>query len=221
MESVMRDFPRFFAHLEKLGFSPATVIDVGVAGGTQGLYDFERAYYILIEALPDYETHCRNIVSRLPGGGEYHMVAVSDANGEASFFRNPRQLDGSTMVYDKVAPSNVIKVPMWRMDSLLQLERLRPPILLKTDIQGQDLACIKGLGAIIDLCEVILMEVSMFGSWGKGPDFVEVVRYMDSVGWVPYDIAGYLTRQYDNALGQVDIAFVKREGRFRTHKIWN
>ena len=218
MQKVMRDFSSFFSHLKNNGFEPKTIIDVGVASGTSDLYSWSDAYYILIEALSSYEPNIKKILSSV--NGEYHIVAVSDFDGETSFFKNESQLDGSTMVFDNISSDRLVKVPVKRMDTLFRKEQLQSPVLLKTDIQGQDLACIRGLGELIEICEVIIMEVSTFGSWGKGPDFVEVVKTMDSLGWVPYDIIGYLTRTYDNALGQVDIAFVKRDGMFRRHTLW-
>ena len=93
---------------------------------------------------------------------------------------------------------------------------------MKTDIQGLDLAAVKGAGErLLNLTEIIVMEVSIFGSWGgKGPDFTTVIKEMDSLGYVMYDVIGYLTRPLDGALGQLDIAFVKREGMLRQNKFW-
>jgi hypothetical protein len=36
-------------------------------------------------------------------------------------------------------------------------------------------------------------------------------------GFVAYDIFGGHTRPLDGALGQIDMAFVRESGRFRTH----
>ena len=43
----------------------------------------------------------------------------------------------------------------------------------------------------------------------------EVINYMKNNGFVTYDILQGFYRPLDNALGQVDIVFVKDEGRFR------
>lgn len=41
---------------------------------------------------------------------------------------------------------------------------------------------------------------------------------MQSRGWVAYDIAGLQYRPLDNALSQVDNAFVKEHGLLRKHQ---
>jgi hypothetical protein len=48
----VRDLADVLEHVTSLGFKPATVIDVGAAGGTVPLYDaFPRARHILLEPL--------------------------------------------------------------------------------------------------------------------------------------------------------------------------
>jgi hypothetical protein len=50
----------------------------------------------------------------------------------------------------------------------------------------------------------------------KGQPLIdEVLRYMDRQGFFPYDFFGGFNRPLDDALGQIDIAFVKRDGPFR------
>ena len=45
---------------------------------------------------------------------------------------------------------------------------------------------------------------------------LDVVAYMKNLGFVVYDIFGEDYRPLDGALGQIDIAFVKENGIFRT-----
>ena len=50
----------------------------------------------------------------------------------------------------------------------------------------------------------------------------EVVAFMASAGFVPYDICGQFRRETDTALCQVDIMFVRRESALRAKKtFWN
>lgn len=58
------------------------------------------------------------------------------------------------------------------------------------------------------------MEVSLFSfdDVPGMPIFREVIDFMGEKGYELYDIPGYLRRPVDGALGQVDLAFVKRAG---------
>jgi 16S rRNA G527 N7-methylase RsmG len=50
------------SHVKRLGFKPKTIIDVGVAYGTPGLYGvFDDVKYLLVDPLREYETVMQDI----------------------------------------------------------------------------------------------------------------------------------------------------------------
>jgi hypothetical protein len=64
-----------YALISKLGFKPKTVIDVGVASGTEELYSaFPEATLLLIEALNQFEPNLVSILKRYRGS--YLIVAA-------------------------------------------------------------------------------------------------------------------------------------------------
>ena len=219
MIKKMRDFDRFFAHVKSLGFTAKTIIDVGFASGTAGLYCFKGAYLVLIDALEECAPDMEKLLAN--NTGELHVMAVSDSPGFIDFFVSPT-LDQSTLNFENVPEKNIRRVEVDTLENLLADSPLEWPVVLKTDIQGADLSAVRGAGErILDMSEIIIMEVSTFGSWGGiGPDLTDVIIEMDKLDFVVYDIIGYLTRSSDAALGQIDIAFVKREGIFRKRKLW-
>ena len=62
----------------------------------------------------------------------------------------------------------------------------------------------------------MLLEVSLFRLNGANPQLGDVVCAMRDRGYVVYDIYGGHLRPLDGALAQVDLAFVRDDGRFRT-----
>src|SRR3954449_6529991 len=63
---VRRTPEAVLAHVKRLGFAPATVIDVGVAYGTPELYDaFPDARFLLVDPLEEYAPAIDGIVARL------------------------------------------------------------------------------------------------------------------------------------------------------------
>ncbi len=55
----------------------------------------------------------------------------------------------------------------------------------------------------------------MFQFMKGAPEFFDIVFYMKQHGFVAYDIILGWNRPLDNALGQIDIIFVKENGQFR------
>ncbi len=217
----MRYFPAFFDHLKSLGFTPKTVIDVGVAAHTKSLYEaFPDAYFILVEPLVEFERQMKEILTRYKG--EYHLCALSDTNRTEKFFVNTKALEGSTLCYDNIPEGDprLRDVPIRSLDNLLEGRRLDGPLLIKTDVQGQDLNVMRGAAKTLQDTEVVILEVPMFGPWGGGDEFTDYVKIMENMGYVVYDVVGYLKRPYDDALHSLDLAFVKREGTFRAYKLF-
>ena len=217
----MRDMAQLLAHLKSLGFAPQTVIDVGVAYGTPPLYEaFPDAYFVLCEPISDFEKYLKATLNNLKG--EYHLLAVSDADGTAQIYVSP-QADGSSLMHQNVkADSPMLRtIETKTLDTLLADRNLAGPILLKTDCQGGDLKVMAGAKKFLSQVDVIIMEVFMFHFWGRAtPDFADTVVYMKELGFVPYDLFDQMHRPSDGALGQLDVVFVKEDGQFRKSSQW-
>ena len=89
------------------------------------------------------------------------------------------------------------------------------PYLIKVDVQGAELDVLDGTLETLNKTELVILEVSMFQLMKDAPQFYDVVVYMKNRGFVAYDVFGESFRPLDGALGQIDIAFVKENGRFR------
>jgi hypothetical protein len=98
----------------------------------------------------------------------------------------------------------------------VQEKGLKGPFVLKIDTQGTELEVLAGAEGILQDVEVIILEVSFFTFGKKRPLFNEVLRFMEDHGFYPYDFFGGFNRSLDRALGQIDVAFVKTNGRFRS-----
>lgn len=213
-----RDFTAFFEHLRKLGIRFCTVIDVGVAFGTPAVYASNAgAKFYLIEPVPSCKPELDKIAQRL--GGEAFNVAAGAADGSMDFFVHPdvsgsstkRQLEGS--YFD----GQHIQVPVRRLDSLIPQPIVRP-CLLKIDTQGAELEVLDGATGILGEVDVVIIEVSFHQFRDGAPEFHEVVGRMSELGFCAYEtLEGHL-RTVDNALAQVDIAFVRENSPLRQHK---
>lgn len=206
-----------YSLLCNLGFKPETVIDVGVASGTPELYRaFPNAYFLLVEPLQEFESALNSIVKRYKGS--FVQAAAGSKRGQITFNVHEDHLEGSSLYAESMgaaADGRQVTVEMVRIDDILAEKGLSGPYLIKVDTQGAELDALDGAQNALLKAEVVVLEVSLFEFMKEAPQFHDVVFYMKNRGFVAYDIIHGWNRPLDNALGQVDIIFVKEEGMFR------
>jgi FkbM family methyltransferase len=204
-------------HFIKLKFLPNTVIDVGVAYGTFDLYEkFPGARLLLVEPLEEYKQILGGVSRKYRA--EYVLAAAGAMPGTTTLNVH-HDLSGSSLF--KEAEGNGVdgvprQVPMVTIDDLCNERNLLGPYLIKADVQGAELSVLDGGKRVLEDTEVLILEVSLFHSFRNGPQFYDVVTYMNDRGFVVYDIFSGRNRPLDGALAQVDMVFVKENGQFRT-----
>lgn len=209
----------FFEHVKSLQFSPNIIIDVGVATGTYEMYRvYPDSYYLLIEPLVEFNASIKNILRQYRG--EHISAAASDVNGSLVLNVHADHLDGSSLLKEGVetAEHEVERVvETFRIDDVIAKKNLSGPFLIKIDVQGAELDVLKGAPLALINAEVVVLEVSLFPFMRNSPQLFDVVTFMKQAGFVTYDLFGYSTRPLDNALGQIDMVFVKEHGFFRSN----
>jgi len=217
MYNIRTSLAESYSLISALGFRPKTVVDVGVARGTEELYiAFPDSYFLLIEPLKEFELHLKLLLKQYRGS--YILAAAGAERGQVIFNVHGDHMDGSSLYKEAMgtkADGYEISVPMICLDETLEEKRLGGPYLIKVDVQGAELEVLEGAQKILPEAEVVVLEVSMFEFMVGAPQFYEVVLYMKQHGFVAYDIIPGWNRPSDKALGQVDILFVKEDGQFR------
>ena len=86
-------------------------------------------------------------------------------------------------------------------------------ILIKIDCQGAEISILKGSTSILEKTDFIVLEIPLFGQYNEGvPNFLEHISFMDSIGFVTYDI---VDSHYINGFNmQVDILFINKNHKF-------
>ena len=212
-----RNIEDVLSQIHKMGFLPATVIDVGVAYGTPGLYErFPDAYFLLIEPLAEFMECAQRWLDNVRG--ELILAAASSRDGEVTINVHQDHLSGSSLLREQMGSEFdglLRQVPSVRLDTITKQKNLSGPFLLKVDVQGAELDVLAGATEVLKETEFVILEASLFEFMKGGPLFSDVIAYMKMHGFVAYDIYGGTRRPLDDALGQVDIAFVKENGMFR------
>ncbi len=220
MKRPTRNFSDFFKHLKSLDFKPSYCIDIGAASGTQIIYEaFPDACHIAFEPLPEFHDDLEKALA--PYKHEIHHCALMAKPGEDTLLRHPDRYGSSMMHRRRKNYQNLIPVTIDTLDAKVGAERVSGDVLIKIDCQGADLFVLRGGRKTLSKASVVIVEASLFRFWGDHhPDFFEIIRFMHNHGFALYDILDGLYRPYDDALGQLDLAFVKEDGPFRKAHQW-
>ncbi len=217
----------FLEDIRCRGFSPKFVLDVGANRGdwTQMAKDvFPEASFLLIEPQIEMREYLNNLCSNFEDISWIEAGAGSKKGKLVQTLWD--DLAGSSFLphvdEDLLSSGKQREVDIVSIDSLLSLRNLDIPDLVKLDIQGFELEALRGANSLFGKTELFIMEVSLFSfdDVPGMPIFREVIKFMGKRGYEVYDIPGYLRRPFDGALGQVDLAFAKRNGIFRLSNKW-
>jgi FkbM family methyltransferase len=207
-------------HLKVVGITPATVLDVGVAEGTPELYRaYPNAEYLLVEPLIEYQEFLNQLLSRHIHGS--HIIAAAGSTpGTARISVRGQASSVLTEVDASDATLSWRDVRVVTLDQVCASRELRPPYLLKVDVQGAELDVLGGATTILSDCGVVILEVSLLQALNGGPSFADVIRWMDVKGFSAYDIFGGAFRPFDHTLAQIDIVFVPTGGWLHRYQGW-
>lgn len=199
------------------------LIDVGAfkghfAGAADAAFDIPR----LICFEPNAEMHSdirRNVD---PGKLELHAVALSDHAGTADFYLHAdRSMSSMVSADDSVIREKFARrtgttirrqsVEVRRLDDVVgpALSRYSPGVLLKIDVQGNELHVLKGAVNTLRSTDACLVEHMFCTPYRSDYTFEDLIAFMVASG---FHCAGALslTRRPTHEVSAVDFLFVKR-----------
>lgn len=214
-------------NLKENGLKCQQIIDVGAHMGSWSVLArkiFTEAAFHLIEPQKEMQEHlerfCKNYPSSsysLAGAGkkkESLTLTIWDNLTGSSFLPKPNE---ELQQSGKQRTIEIITI-----DDLIAEKIISTPELIKLDVQGFELEALKGAESTFGITEVYILEVSLFPFEGVPgtPVFSDVINFMLERDYAVYDFAGFLRRPLDNALGQCDICFVKKDSFLRASNKW-
>lgn len=206
------------------GMHANTVVDVGAAFGNwtrmcMGLLPWAK--YVLIEPLEQYDKWLIPLQKQFPDV-ERVKAAAATASGSTTMFLHEDWV-GSSLYLEEEGPAvdgTPMRVDLTTVDEILAQRSLSGPFLLKVDVQGAELQVLEGATATLRHTEYALVETSLFQFFKSGPLIHDVISFMKQQGFVIYDILSPAYRPLDNALGQIDLAFVPERSVLRKEHIY-
>lgn len=208
--------------LHRLGLRYGTAVDVGCADGQFSVIHqpfLGGACLANIDAQAVYEPSLAAIAEVL--GGHYFIGAAGDREGEIEltegvhpYWTSTRPRDNDYWQRHNQLHAGKIRVPMTMLDALAARWSLEPPFLLKLDIQGGELAALRGAASILPQTDLVICEADL-------ADFHAIHAALDSAGFGLFDMTE-LCRLEDGSLGWFYPIYLNRQhDGLRAKAIWD
>jgi FkbM family methyltransferase len=216
----------FFARLMRWGFFPRVILDVGANEGAWAQEVFTEILsqnqglptILCVEASPRRE----EALMRL--GFDFVLSVVGPREGWTPFYDNEGWAHtGNSVLKERTgffAGTRPTRVPMRTLDGLVealqQQLQLRggpatpPPSLLKLDVQGFELAALRGANRTLASVEVVILETSLLQYNEGSPLAAEVIAALDCLGYQPLEVLETHSVGPESVMLQADYAFVRK-----------
>ena len=209
-----------FDKLKKLrekGYIPDIIFDIGAHHGKwtiESLKIYPLARYILIEPIDYSELNKFRKISNI----RVFNNILNDSNKEVEWYE--MRNTGDSMFREKskhFENCKTIKRDTITLNSLLKdrngiIENCKK-ILIKSDCQGAEIPILIGASDIYNNIDFIILEIPLFGKYNENvPTFLEHIKFMDNIGFIPYE---FLESHYINNYNmQIDMLFINKNHEF-------
>jgi len=214
--------------MRDLHSEPAVIIDGGANFGqfyrlASAVYP--RAEFHLIEPQATCALELRKIAGQSPARIHVHNVALSEPGAIEVRLLGTGPNGGGTGAHvanpEESEPDELV-VPATTLDTLLNgVIAGAQRGLLKLDVEGHELAILRGAPKLLEKVDAVLLEVRFYDIQGSGrPVFEEVVSFVHRRGFHLYDIASLSPRPRDMRLRLGDVMFVRNGSRLLLDDSW-
>jgi FkbM family methyltransferase len=203
--------------IQKKGYYPDTILDIGAHKGywTNNMRQIYNCKYYLFEATDYPELNQFNNNANI----KVFKTILNDKIEEVDWY----QINGTGDSFFKEQShhyNNCEAIKKTTIDlntHILQNNILQDAknIFIKIDCQGAEIPILKGATSILNKTDFIILEIPLFGQYNANvPNFLEHIQFMDSIGFVAYDI---VEEHYVNEFNmQIDILFINKNHHFNT-----
>lgn len=190
-----------------------TLIDIGVAHGTQKLYEqYPQAYLLLIEPLEESRSAIEEILSKRHG--EWKKTAAGSCKSETTINIDSGNIRRSSLLkrtafaetpFEK--KQSVISVNT--LDSIVSSSQSKPPFGIKIDTEGYELEVLRGAKETLKNTSFIITECQIEKCFEDSYTVENLFHFMGENG---FNLSKIIDAEVDNnsVVRMVDFAFIKK-----------
>jgi FkbM family methyltransferase len=213
-------FLRSLTVLKEAGWTPGTIIDIGVSMGTEGLYDvWPGVPLVLVDPVKENQIYLKAIAQKHAA----QIFPIAASNRCARVHLNVHTATGLAQVRD--APKGRANwddrmVDTLTMDEVMRRANGKPPFLYKLDTDAHEREILSGSKRVLAQSDVCVIESCpwntekaigkhWYGAPRKKLTLAGLVGLMDASGFVVTDIAE-IGRNDLGLCRYIDFVFVRR-----------
>ncbi len=213
--------------LRGFGYAPRVIIDGGANMGAwarmaHGI--FPQALIHLVEPQAACAPALEKLVSSTPGL-VFHRIAITEPGATRVRMLGGGRNGGSTGAR-VAAPyeqgDDEVEYAATSLDALFS-DRIGAAdrTLLKLDLEGHELAALRGGQRLLDAVEVVLTELQFFEINDNGrPVFADILNFLRTCDFELYDFACLSQRPRDMRLRMGDVVFARRDSALLSDRSW-
>lgn len=201
------------------GVLPRTVLDVGANVGQFAVAAaklFPEVRVHSFEPVPECFEKLRKNVSGL-GKVTVYPYALGEGEGEVPFHVNTHSHSSSALplaqghrdAFPEAREAREIMVKVLTLDQVFANAEIRPPVLLKLDVQGYETQVLRGGTQTLERVDYVVLEASFKPMYEGELLFTEVVRFMEERGFRFERPVGWFTAPESGEVLQMDALFVR------------
>jgi FkbM family methyltransferase len=205
---------KFFKQIKNLN----TIIDVGCNKGQFALfanYSFPKSTIYSFDPLSNVEKiyksslgnsgNCFFYPYAIGSNNVESIINVSNRDDSSSLLANTKK---QTTIYPGTQTVTTQKIEIKKLNNCLQTHNFKSPTLLKIDVQGFELECLKGAEECLDLVEYIYVECSYVILYENQALADEIIKWLENKNFKLIDRYNF---SYDDKgnLVQADFFFQK------------
>lgn len=205
--------------LRKQGILPRTVVDVGANVGQFAVASsklFSEALVHSFEPVPECAEELRKNVARLQNV-EVYPAALGEKEGVLSFHVNAHTHSSSPLslteahrtAFPKAQENREIEVEVSTLDRVFEGMDLKPPVLIKLDVQGYEAHVLRGGEKTLERADYVVMEVSFRPMYQGEKLFREILLMMEGYNFRFERPLGWLREPATGEILQADVLFVR------------
>ena len=194
---------------KRYGLQVKMAIDGGAAEGGWAVelrQVWPQAKVLCVEPRDEAQAQLKRVAAEL---GDVHVAQtlLGATDGQVEFFECGYQ---SSILKDAEGKEWGTKTtaPITTLDSLITKMGLPDPDLIKLDLQGFELECLRGASRCLKNAQAAILEVSFYEFQKGAPLVAEVVQFMSERGYRLYDVLGLWHRTDAGGLAYGDWLFV-------------
>jgi FkbM family methyltransferase len=199
------------------GYSFTTIYDIGGSNGSwlnimSKVFTTSRfeLFEPLSEIHPSYSP-LKDYMHAMHANSRMSAFAIGDHDGEITMRVYDDPSGSTTLQMGMLDPGKKVKVPLRTIDSLVKSGKYASPDLIKIDIQGGELAALKGAKKTLPNVTFLMLETWIERSYGSNtPLLHEIMEFLGPLGFIPYEFGDIFRGNKGQAIA-VDVWFINKK----------